>query len=357
MNVQNVIKKRPLGGSSIEISSQKRFKKSEVDDCNKTAERISLKRKLINSCDNETIPISSSNVFYQSDKGSSVISEKKIKLESSVKLKNSYPFNVQNKQNFLNNEVITRKVETSVDNPIMMPNMNDTKRHGKKISYPPLEIVLSNKNVNTGNNILALNKQKQCKDENLRTFDNDIKEDEMNEDSKHFRHIQDVYDIEEGEIIEFEETHKLSFGCLNPTLSDILPTDKWSWEMSLDKRWHQCKLLEEKYCLLLSQVNDLRNDEIQLLSKYCHEAKVKAKSRAYMSKTVIGGTVIGCIGRLEAIRSMQPFAILVEEASEVLEPLLFSCIVETTCKLEMIGDHLQLKPSVMSNISFERKNK
>lgn len=39
---------------------------------------------------------------------------------------------------------------------------------------------------------------------------------------------------------------------------------------------------------------------------------------------------MGCISRLEAIRSTRPFAVVVEEASEVLEPLLFSCFVLST---------------------------
>ena len=60
--------------------------------------------------------------------------------------------------------------------------------------------------------------------------------------------------------------------------------------------------------------------------------------------------------RLEAIRSCKPFAIVVEEASEVLEPLLFSCLCSSTVKLEMIGDHLQLQPSVMNRHDFELVN-
>jgi hypothetical protein len=56
------------------------------------------------------------------------------------------------------------------------------------------------------------------------------------------------------------------------------------------------------------------------------------------------------------LRATKPFAILVEEASEVLEPLLFSCLTPSTYKLELIGDHLQLKPSIMDKFQFERIN-
>ena len=64
----------------------------------------------------------------------------------------------------------------------------------------------------------------------------------------------------------------------------------------------------------------------------------------------------GYIGRLDAIRAIKPFAVLVEEASEVLEPILFSALTESTVKLEMIGDHLQLQPSVQQKFDFQRFN-
>ena len=113
------------------------------------------------------------------------------------------------------------------------------------------------------------------------------------------------------------------------------------------------------FCLksLLTKLNDKRNTEIGIAREEYHKAKVRAKSEVYEKKEVIGGTIVGCIGRLESIRKTKPFAILVEEASEVLEPLLFSCLGEATMKFEMIGDHLQLKPSIMSKIMFERVNR
>ena len=40
-----------------------------------------------------------------------------------------------------------------------------------------------------------------------------------------------------------------------------------------------------------------------------------------------------------------------------MEPLLFAAIGPSTCKLEMIGDHLQLQPSAMNKFDFERINK
>jgi superfamily I DNA and/or RNA helicase len=88
-----------------------------------------------------------------------------------------------------------------------------------------------------------------------------------------------------------------------------------------------------------------------------HQARIRAKAKAYENKSVIGGTIVGCISRLDSIRRTRPFAVLVEEASEVLEPLLFACLSESTVKLELVGDHRQLQPSMMNRFDFEIMNK
>ena len=132
---------------------------------------------------------------------------------------------------------------------------------------------------------------------------------------------------------------------------------RWHWKMSLDERWEACRILMECERNLLSESMMLLSEELKIVRKDLHTAKIRASAKIYENRAVIGGTVVGCITRLEAIRSTNPFAVLVEEASEVLEPLLFSCLCSSTCKLEMIGDHLQLQPSIMSKYFFERINK
>jgi AAA domain len=82
-----------------------------------------------------------------------------------------------------------------------------------------------------------------------------------------------------------------------------------------------------------------------------------AKARVYENKTIVGGTIVGCTSRLESIRATRPFAVVNAEASEVLEPLLLSCLSDSTMKLEMVGDHRQLQPSVSSRFDFEHWNK
>lgn len=122
---------------------------------------------------------------------------------------------------------------------------------------------------------------------------------------------------------------------------------KWTWGMSLRERWEACEDFMMNHKKQLDAVHDAMKARIPLERKKLQEAIVRANAKAYENKSVIFGTIVGCIGRLEAIRATNPFAILVEEASEVLEPLLYACVGPSTVKFEMIGDHLQLSPSIM----------
>ena len=187
-------------------------------------------------------------------------------------------------------------------------------------------------------------------------------EDYYSEDDQ-MQHCRDVHVIEDREVEEKSDEEDIPTTAPDELSDSVargnveIPVSKWTWEMSLEERWTQAKLQEQKYKSLLSKLNDKRNTEIEIAREEYHKAKVRAKSEVYEKKEVIGGTIVGCIGRLESIRKTKPFAILVEEASEVLEPLLFACLGEETTKFEMIGDHLQLKPSIMSKIMFERFNR
>ncbi|XP_065661934.1 uncharacterized protein LOC136084819 [Hydra vulgaris] len=168
------------------------------------------------------------------------------------------------------------------------------------------------------------------------SFDKIEYDDDINDEPANYQHLRDVYfeDEKDDNEIEEEETPQINQVESNKTneIKPLLPPEKWSWEMSLEDRWHQCKLLEKEFSFLLLKLEEIRNFKIKILRKNYYEEKMKAKTRVYERKAVIGGTIVGCIARLEAIRSTKPFAILVEEASEVLEPLVFSCLTDTTCK-------------------------
>lgn len=69
----------------------------------------------------------------------------------------------------------------------------------------------------------------------------------------------------------------------------------------------------------------------------------EAGAHAFRNARIVGSTVVGASRRLDALRSAGPFAVVIEEACEVIEPTLMSVLaVNTLRKLEMIGDHRHL---------------
>ena len=54
--------------------------------------------------------------------------------------------------------------------------------------------------------------------------------------------------------------------------------------------------------------------------------RAEAGAQAFRNARVVGATVVGAARRLEAIRAAAPFAIVVEEACEVIEPTLMSVL-------------------------------
>ncbi|POM71654.1 Hypothetical protein PHPALM_11746, partial [Phytophthora palmivora] len=184
-------------------------------------------------------------------------------------------------------------------------------------------------------------------------------EDEV-EESEHLQHMRDVLEVDDEveevseSVEEFEAEEKSPW--VSPD-QQLLSPHEWHWNMTLEERWSALFSVlnlwgELNTCLQHAFVEQLEDLKIELQREI-----LRANSRVYEGKAVIGGTITGCVSRLEAIRTTNPFAILVEEASEVMEPLLVSCFSSSTRKLEMIGDHMQLQPSVMGRIDFERVNK
>jgi len=52
----------------------------------------------------------------------------------------------------------------------------------------------------------------------------------------------------------------------------------------------------------MSKLDEKLKDELNVARREHHEAKIRANTKVYENKTIIGGTIVGCITRLEAIR-------------------------------------------------------
>lgn len=70
------------------------------------------------------------------------------------------------------------------------------------------------------------------------------------------------------------------------------------------------------------------------------------KARCLKQANVIGFTTSGMAGNLDLIRSVQPKVLICEEAGEVLEAHLLTCLLPSVQHVIFIGDHLQLRPQI-----------
>lgn len=113
----------------------------------------------------------------------------------------------------------------------------------------------------------------------------------------------------------------------------------WCWGIPLPRRY---RLVAD----FLGGAFSLTSSLISIADSYVEAARLdmaEAASFTYKQARVIGSTVVGATRRLRALRASEPFAMLVEEACEVMEPVLVSVLsVPSVQKIEMIGDHRQL---------------
>lgn len=185
---------------------------------------------------------------------------------------------------------------------------------------------------------------------------------EMNEELRRLQEQTEIGNNSEDEDNEYEvevnekEIDTASSEPLNKESTeqdlDILSSlENWSWESSRADR-----LISAAQCLRYAAY--IANKLIKSSEGYLSQArkqKSEAGAQAFRNARIVGATVVGASRRLEAIRAAGPFAVVVEEACEVIEPTLMSVLAcNTLRKLELIGDHRQLPAFVQSCwFSFE----
>ena len=185
---------------------------------------------------------------------------------------------------------------------------------------------------------------------------------EMNDNLQHLRDVLGSEDIDElmadYEIEEINDNNTPDLkNDFEDYQKDFVDPAEWSWSMPYEERVSVCtalmKMVEQRYFVVRQKLQqEFKSRRIRY-----NDENVRSKSRVFEGKAVIAGTIVGAISRLDAIRYVNPFAIIVEEASEVVEPLIFGCLGSSTRKLEMVGDHMQLHPCVTSKFEFEKMNK
>ena len=129
---------------------------------------------------------------------------------------------------------------------------------------------------------------------------------------------------------------------------EAIPPNKWSFRMSAEERGRAVASFLHHSSEELTKARRKSEDHIVATRRN----RAEAGAQAFRNARVVGATVVGAARRLEAIRAATPFAIVVEEACEVMEPTLMSVLaVQSAQKVELIGDHRQL-PAFVQNSWF-----
>jgi hypothetical protein len=115
--------------------------------------------------------------------------------------------------------------------------------------------------------------------------------------------------------------------------------EEWKWSKNQCERLSATSKFIRLICSALNKVNKAC-EEILVAAR---KNRAEAGAQAFRQARIVGATVVGASRRLEALRAAEPFAVVVEEACEVIEPTLMSVLaVNSLRKLELIGDHRQL---------------
>ncbi|KAJ8602190.1 hypothetical protein CTAYLR_003526 [Chrysophaeum taylorii] len=167
-------------------------------------------------------------------------------------------------------------------------------------------------------------------------------EEEENEQLQHLRDMIGRQFSEDGSDSEDDDedgTRRKRKAEENPERGSGNSPISWTWQQSASQRRLAAALFLRVMCEAASKLAA----QAEAYVREAHRAKAEAAAQAFKRARLIGATVVGATRRLQALRASEPFAMIVEEACEVLEPTLMSVLsVRSLKKLELVGDHRQL---------------
>ncbi|KAK0613521.1 P-loop containing nucleoside triphosphate hydrolase protein [Immersiella caudata] len=130
--------------------------------------------------------------------------------------------------------------------------------------------------------------------------------------------------------------HGKSFSAESNSVWMMQPTERQTHL----KRWTSCLVAEQLEAL---EKHVRRFDDIQEdLDAQFGESDASIVSE----KMIIGCTTTGAAKHSRLIRAAQPDVVLVEEAGEILESHILTCLAPSVKQLILIGDHKQLRPKI-----------
>lgn len=112
----------------------------------------------------------------------------------------------------------------------------------------------------------------------------------------------------------------------------------------INERWCLYRGWVKSVCDKISYDIESQYDEFDTLSCELKEANNAVDIQILQDRTIIGITTSKAAESWEILNAVQPQVVIAEEAAEVFESHLLSCLVLGCQQLIMIGDHQQLRP-------------
>eukprot|EP01012_Entosiphon_sulcatum_P063396 TRINITY_DN9076_c0_g1_i7.p1 TRINITY_DN9076_c0_g1~~TRINITY_DN9076_c0_g1_i7.p1 ORF type:complete len:1375 (-),score=150.38 TRINITY_DN9076_c0_g1_i7:56-4180(-) len=127
-----------------------------------------------------------------------------------------------------------------------------------------------------------------------------------------------------------------------------------AFAISPSSRWQQYEQFRQ--CFRDPAENGLHTaeQEYQVSVRDFEEADMQSR-HVLENARVIALTATGCSNNQQLIKKLKPAVLLIEEAAEILEMQLLTCLTEGVEHIVLIGDHKQLQPQV-EIFEYERKN-
>ena len=180
----------------------------------------------------------------------------------------------------------------------------------------------------------------------------DVEEEVMFELNEEQQRLQQVlgeelhFEAEE----EFHEAHEIT---ADPVAADaealVASMRNWAWSAPpLTHRWAEVAVFLRGAAGVVTELRGLAQPHLD----EARQRRAEASADAFKKARLIACTVVGGVRRIEALRAAEPFAAVVEEACEVMEPTLMAVLsLRSLQKLELVGDQRQL-PAAVPNAWF-----
>ncbi|XP_074745721.1 NFX1-type zinc finger-containing protein 1-like isoform X1 [Strix uralensis] len=126
------------------------------------------------------------------------------------------------------------------------------------------------------------------------------------------------------------------------------------WQLRLSDRWRLYRRWLDAYSAALEEVLARRLEEYEQSAAQLAQHQLQEDLWILRQSRVIGMTTTGAAKYRKLLQRVQPQTVIVEEAAEILEAHVLTCLTASCKHLILIGDHQQLRPKP-ADYTLEKK--